>query len=1292
MMILPVTLERGELRLPTYALTDSGAEGKAFIDESWARSQNLPLIALRRPFALNVFDGTETSSGAVAYFVQSGMRIHDHFEPKIRLYVTKLAHYPVVLGLPWLKKHDPVVGWSANTMLFNSEYCRKNCNVPLKPTKIRALHDVPRKSRPEYLPARPEGLKDRDIAPVSLQACSMYARRGCSLFTATVENLENILNDRNGLGGLPNPADQPENLLPPEFRDFSDVFSPKEANKLPPHRPYDHDIKLIDGKVPPFGPLYSMSRTELQTLKEWLEENLKKGFIRPSSSPAASPVLFVKKPDGGLRFCVDYRALNAISVKDRYPLPLVKETLNNLKGMKFFSKVDIISAFNNLRVKEGLEYLTAFRTRFGLYESLVMPFGLTGGPSSFQRFINDTLRGYLDVFCTAYLDDILIYSKSRSEHVKHVRLVLQRLREAGLYAKISKCEFLVEETKFLGLIVGRNGIRMDPDKVRTINDWKDPKCLTDVQAFIGFANFYRRFIRDFSKIIGPMVALTRKGVPFNWNPACKKAFVLLKKAFTEAPVLKPFDWTKDVILETDASDYVSAGVLSQYDDEGILHPVAFFSKKHSTTECNYEIYDKELLAIVRCFEEWRPELEGTPSPIKVISDHKNLEYFMTTKLLNRRQARWSEFLSRFNFKIQYRPGKQGIKPDSLTRRSEDLPKEGDERLLHQSRTVLKKENLPDPRAQPDLLNPPVQPEPPISDPPVQPEQLAPELPALLELPAPETRRTSKSVQFTDNIQLHVTTRNQARPARTPAPAPEPTVMPDPVPVPEPPVLTLPDKLQTLFERGYREDPLCKSIRTALFKNHARHPEITLSECELQEPFLLYRSRLFVPDLPDLKSELLRQHHEAPTAGHPGRSKTYEMLHRNYYWPNMYRYVEQWVRNCHTCRRITSSREAHQGVLKPLPVPEQAWKDISMDFITHLEPSQGFDAILVVVDRLTKMKHFISCNGTCDAEGVAKLFVQHVWKIHGLPATVVSDRGPQFVSAFWRHLNKRLKIKALLSTAFHPETDGQTERMNAVLERYLRAFVSYLQDDWSEWLPLAEFTANLHSSESTRLSPFFANYGFHPRVGFEPVRPANNLPATRDAESFARKMSDITDFLRSEMTAAQARQELQSNRHRTPARRFRLGQLVWLDSRNIKTLRPRKKLDWKNLGPFPVKRVVSSHAYELELPASMRIHPVFNVSLLRPAATDPAPGQHLPPPPPVEVEGLEEWEVEEVVASRWERRGRGPGRLYYTVKWTGYDDLTEVPADHLGNARETVLNFHRRYPNQPRPSHLDRARF
>ncbi len=221
---------------------------------------------------------------------------------------------------------------------------------------------------------------------------------------------------------------------------------------------------------------------------------------------------------------------------------------------------------------------------------------------------------------------------------------------------------------------------MDSRKVDTIINWEAPTNVSDVRAFIGFANFYRRFVKGYSSIIAPMNKLTGKNIPFIWSKECDDSFNLLKTAFTTAPILQHFNPDKKCIVETDASDYVSAGILSQYSDNGILHPIAFYSKKHSPAECNYEIYDKELLAIIRCFEEWRAELEATAEPILVLTDHHNLKYFMSKKLFNRRQARWSDFLSRLNYKIDYRPGKAGGKPDALTRRSGDLPKEGDEHL------------------------------------------------------------------------------------------------------------------------------------------------------------------------------------------------------------------------------------------------------------------------------------------------------------------------------------------------------------------------------------------------------------------------------------------------------------------------------------------------------------------------------------------------------------------------------------------------------------------------------------
>ena len=311
-----------------------------------------------------------------------------------------------------------------------------------------------------------------------------------------------------------------------------------------------------------------MSRDEILELRRYLDDNLTKGFIRASSSHAASPVMFVKKPGGGLRFCVDYRGLNAVTIKNRYPLPLIAETLNRLSKAKIFTKLDIIAAFNRLRIREGDEELTAFRTRFGLFEYLVMPFGLCNGPASFQHYINDTLREYLDNFCTAYLYDILIYSEFEAEHEIHVKRILTKLREAGLQVDITKCAFHVTEVPYLGLTVTTKGIKMDPAKIETVVNWPTPKTMKDVQSFLGFANFYRRFILGFSKIAEPLTKLTKKDTKFVWSEKCQQAFDFMKGAFTSDMVLLHFDPDMEIIFETDASDYVSAGILSQYDPEG----------------------------------------------------------------------------------------------------------------------------------------------------------------------------------------------------------------------------------------------------------------------------------------------------------------------------------------------------------------------------------------------------------------------------------------------------------------------------------------------------------------------------------------------------------------------------------------------------------------------------------------------------------------------------------------------------------------------------------------------------
>ena len=323
-----------------------------------------------------------------------------------------------------------------------------------------------------------------------------------------------------------------------------------------------------------------------------------------------------------------------MTVKNRYPIPLISETLGKLAGAVRYTKLDVIHAFNRIQMKEGHKWLTAFNSRYGQFEYLVMPFGLCNAPGTFQGYINESLREYLDIFCTAYLDDVLIYSSREEDHASHVLQVLRRLHKRGLQVDIDKCEFNTTKVKYLGMIVTTNGIEMDPEKTDAVQKWETPSTVKEVQAFLVFANFYRRFISDFAKKVKPLNELTkgtqyttRKGTKkikyeaFEWNEACQQAFEDLKRAFTTAPVLAHYDSSLETWVETDVSDFVVAGVLFQKHGE-VLKPVAYFSKKMTPAKCNYMIYDKKLLAIVRSFETWRPELASVQNePVKVLTDH-----------------------------------------------------------------------------------------------------------------------------------------------------------------------------------------------------------------------------------------------------------------------------------------------------------------------------------------------------------------------------------------------------------------------------------------------------------------------------------------------------------------------------------------------------------------------------------------------------------------------------------------------------------------------------------------------
>ena len=819
------------------------------------------------------------------------------------------------------------------------------------------------------------------------------------------------------------------------------------------------------------------------------------------------------------RLVVNYKGLDKLTKKFRYPLPLIETMFDHLHSAEVFTKIDLRSAYNLLRIREGDEWKTAFRTKLGLFEYQVMPFGLANAPAYFQRFVNDTFADMKEKFVVIYLDDFLIYSPDEMSHREHVRAVLQRLRENQLYAKAEKCQFSVPAVKFLGYHVSAHGRRSDEDKVKAVREWPTPRNRKEVQRFIGLANYLRKFVDGFAKIALPLNRLFRKKVPFVWSRITQEAFVRLKHAISSTPVLLHVNQTQPLWIETDASDFALGCVLMQKDDKDRMKPCAFYSRGLEPAEINYSTHDKELLAIKVAFEVWRHYLEGAPHQITVISDHQGLEHLADAKVIHARHARWHIFFKRFDFVIRYRPGKKHNQADALSRRPDFQPK---------GRKV-------NPLADQRILGPDV-------------VQLA---------------SVFQGRSFTERI-----------------------------------------------KRALRSD--------AFFQEKTSWEGKTGYVCI--RGILYYQGKLYVPE-GNIRLDVLKACHDSRLAGHFGQRKTLELLTRSFWWPAMESSVKNYCETCNICLGSKSSRHQPYGLLMPLQTPERPWSSISMDFIVELPESARMTTIFVVVDRFTKMVHFVPTEGLSTAEETAEIFINHILRLHGIPTEIVSDRGPQFVSRFWKRMLHLMKIKPCLSSGYHPQTDGQTERMNQTLEQYLRSFVSHHQDDWCALLPLAEFACNNTVNASTKLTPFFALTASHPR--FELLSPPESIvPA---AEDRVKELQSIHAELKGNLEKAAADSKKFADEHRSDEPELEVGQMVWLDARNIRSDRPCPRLDWKKLGPFRIAKKISRVAYELDLPPHFNIHRVFHVSLLEPAKENEYSARNqLELPPPMVVDGQEEY--------------------------------------------------------------------
>ena len=1092
---------------------------------------------------------------------------------------------------------------------------------------------------------------------------SAFARSGGGTTLSEEERADDGL-----MGDLPHERPAEEIYMAPGCKElvqkldaeFQDVLRNKEDMELPPHRgEWDFRIETEGSNVACSSPR-KLAPDGLAELNKQLQEMARVGMARQSDSTWGAPVLFARKKDGSMRLCFDYRALNTLVKQargghlDSYSIPDGDGLRQTFADAKVLSVMDALAGYWQIRVADEHVCKTAVRTPLGSWEFLVMGFGHAGAPAHFQRWMAHVLAPYLHKFVVVFIDDICVFSKSVEEHTEHLRLVMERLRKFQMKLKRNKCRFYQTEVEFLGHRVGAGVCSPVQDKLAAVREWPQPTTRKALKGFLGLAGYYSDFVQGYSEISAPLTELVRDeaDVERDWNEASDLAFNRLKMALTSSPVLKLVDTAKPYQLYVDASGVAAGAVLMQEAADGRLHPVGYFSKKFSKAERRYGATARELLGLVLALRRWRHYLMGSRG-VELWTDCKPLTWLRTQQELQPMHLRWLDFFEGFDLELKYVKGVQNVVADALSRRQDfevlalaacalagaaegagvtcgsgDFDEAGlclmlgnDE--LFQLATLGPRE--------PDLL--------------CAAEEAADDhVRVSLEDCLVELRSGYRGDTLVARAEVEATLRS-ARGERAPESEALREGRPDPA----------------VLAEQRREAKLAKAVqrveraKSELAKGAGPSPAAAaavIEEClgigalapkagvegagtGLQCLGGLWFRRadsdaaaraLYIPEGCELlRKRLTREAHEPPYAGHVSAARTRERLRRHYWWPGMTDYVQAHYDGCRQCAVNKTWTRAARGVFSPNEVPSHRWEIVSMDFLSGIPLTEsGCDFLMVVVDRLTKRLVLIPTTKEVTGQIAAKLFVERVFREHGLPRAIISDRDPRFTGAFWRRLHDLLGTRIQMSTADHPQSDGQSERAMRTLLEMLRHYVGQLGTDWDEHLWAVEFAYNDAVQSTLRTSPFQADLGRDPsspysllgRLAEQVAGPITTGTAEQQgdkasADDFAANMREQLSRARAALFRAQRAAELVAA-GQSPGMEFVAGEYVFVREDATGTSAAALKLGPLWLGPVRVAARQGANAYKLMLPKDWKMHPVVNVGKLKPA------GEHRPAEAPGEA--------------------------------------------------------------------------
>ena len=923
-------------------------------------------------------------------------------------------------------------------------------------------------------------------------------------------------------------------------------------NELSKAKGIEHKFELTDYKPINKAP-YRTSAKEKEIIKTQVNEMLDQGVIRPSISDYASPVVLVKKKNGDMRFCVDNRALNAVTVKDRFPLPLIDDLIHHLQGCHYISTWDLFSGYWQVPIKEDHKKYTAFICSEGLFEFNVLNFGLTNAPAVFQRLMQKVFSGYLWVFVLCYIDDIVIYSKTFEDHLKHIELAFKRLEEFNLKLQPKKCVFLPKLTKFLGYIISENGIEPDTEKIQSVKDFPTPKNQRQVRAFLGLSGYYRSMIKNYAKVAKPLTNLLKhvsstKNSPVEWTENCELAFLKLKESLTSKPILAHYKQGDPLILYTDASDFAMGWVLHQI-QEGIERVLVYGSKTFTPTQSKYCSSDKECLAIVTAVIKLRHFLAGESFIIR--TDHHALCWLMRIKDVSGRLARYSLRLQEYDFKIEYKSGKAHSNCDTLSRfpmkESETNPKEDDveEIPVYTAKIIEYKCSKDDKNC--------------LSKCELQ------DTVCLIE-DYPIATIDEIGFQWTSDVYLSTKKRKLFIESKEAAQNIE----------------SIPNyNIEELNLVGLQTNDYWISN----IKNSLAHENSKLHEKYEIHNNLVYRKTfddkgqpkrlLCVPH--SIRQEVLQEIHGGLTGGHFGFFKVAGKVRDRFYWPKRDKTIRKFLRSCTCCQFRKIDQGKPKGLLQPISI-DKPFDLVGMDITGPLpKTADGKRYLLSAVDYATRFA-IVDSSAETKAEDIANFFVNKIVSLFGCPKRILTDQGRQFIAAGLEKVLKYFNTDHSLCSKYHPQTQGLVERQNRTLIDSISMYCTTNQRNWSTVLPYIQLAHNSSKNKSTQFTPYYALIGVEPTL---PIDISLRLDILPNFKALHDRWSDARELIKKHLKEAQRQQKADfDKKHREVI--FNVGDLVAV-YKKVRKVGVNEKMSNKYTGPWIIKKKydIPENLYQVE---------------------------------------------------------------------------------------------------------------